>query len=187
MAGWVGALLAVTLLGVSGCTAMSAGNPLPPKSTEGGPTTPTTGGASSTSDAAATLAAIDPCSLLTQTQLDQYGLRRRDSGDVAGARTCSWDHPADVQGKGSFNLKPGIWDRQGLKDINTRGYSLADVVIGRHQARQAAQAGGNGCFIAIGVTESSRVDVAASGDPGQGCVLANQFATLIEPQLPGGR
>jgi hypothetical protein len=181
---WVFTLLSGALLGVAGCTETSAGSPLPTSTTGSGQTVGSS--PSSSDDAAAKLAAIEPCTLLTQAELDQYGLRKRDSGNVAGARTCSWTHPTDENGKGGFNIMPGIWDQQGLKDINSSGYSVAEKQLGRHPARQLRQIGSNGCAVVIGVTDSARVDVTASGDPGQGCVLADQFAKLIEPRLPGG-
>jgi uncharacterized protein DUF3558 len=178
------ALLAAVLLAVAGCTNDSAGSPLPTGSPEGGQTVSSRPPTSS-DNVAAKLAAIDPCSLLTQAELDQYGLQRRHAGDLAGSRHCSWGHLPDENGEGGFVVGAAIWDRQGLKDINESGYSVTDAAIGKRQARQAAQNGGNGCFVAIGVSDSSRVDVTASGDPGQGCVLANRFAELIEPRLPG--
>jgi hypothetical protein len=179
---WLPALLAVALVGVPGCTTTVAGNPRSAAQREAGHTA--SGSQTSQDNAAARLAAIDPCSLLSPAQLDQYGLRKRDSGSLAGARTCSWGHAVGANGKGGFVVGPAIWDGQGIRDLNTNGYSVTDVAVGKHPARQAAQPGGDGCFVAIGVTDSARVDVIASGDPGQACDLANQFAKLIEPQLP---
>jgi hypothetical protein len=148
---------------------------------DGSPTTTSGDGAS------AELAAIDPCTLLTQAQLDQYGLSKRDSGSLAGARQCTWGRMVDANGKGGYAVGPAIWDHQGLKDINTDGQIVTDgLSVGKHPARQAKQANGNACFVAIGVTESSRVDVVVAGSPDEACGLANQFAKLIEPQLPGG-
>ena len=184
MTRWVFALLAATL-GVPGCTSTSTGSPLPndPTGTEQTLSSPAT----SVGDAAADLAAIDPCTLLTQAQLDQFGLHKRDSGDLAGARQCTWGRAVDRNGKGGFVVGPAIWDNQGLKDINTDGQIVTDVMtVGKHQARQAKQINGNACFVAIGVTDSSRVDVVVAGSPDESCKLANEFAKLIEPQLPGG-
>lgn len=183
---WAFALLVTVLLGTTGCTNSSTGSPLPTSPAEG---SKTVSGSPSTSmeNAAAKLAATDPCTLLTQAQLDQYGLQKRDSGNLAGARVCSWTHPTDKQGTGGYNLKPAIWDQQGIKDINTEGYIVSDTVaIGRHQARQVKQINGDVCAMGIGVTSSSRVDVVVAGDSDESCGLANQFAKLIEPKLPGG-
>jgi Protein of unknown function (DUF3558) len=180
---WTFALL-VAALGLSGCTTTSTGSPLPTRSTTGGQTT--SNSSTTSDDAAAKLASIDPCTLLSQAQLGQYGLSKHDSGDLAGSRHCAWAHLVDASGKGGYVVGAAIWDQQGITDVNADGYSITDVVTGRHQARQGEQTGGDGCFVAIGVTDSTRVDVVASGDPGQGCTLANQFAKLIEPRLPGG-
>jgi hypothetical protein len=171
------ALLAV----LSGCATSTEGSPLPTTSTASS----TTGNPVGDVDAAAKLAAMDPCSLLSQAQIDQYGLRKKDEGNLVGARQCTWSHPSDEHAKGGYAIGPAIWDHQGLRDINTKGYTVADQSIGRHQARQAQQTLGDACFVAIGVTESARVDVVVSGEPGTACPLANQFATLIEPLLPG--
>lgn len=174
------------MLGASGCTGHSAGDPLPASHTGGGQTSSSL--PPSSDNAANKLAAVDPCTLLTQAQLDQYGLHKRDAGTLVGARICSWAHPTDENGKNGFNLKPAIWDQQGFKDINAEGQIVTDVpTIGRHQVRQAKQANGDACFVSISVTDSSRVDVVvASNSSDESCGLANQFAKLIEPRLPGG-
>src|SRR5262249_35187963 len=101
-------------------------------------------------------------------------------------RTCQWNRKVDENGKGGFSVGPAIRDHQGLKDINTEGYTVSDVMtIGRHQARQLK--GGGLCALVIGVTESSRVDVGVTGRADDDlCGLVNQFATLIESKLPGG-
>ena len=184
MTRWAFALLAATL-GVSGCTSTSTGSPLPTDPTGTGQTLSSP--AASAGNAAAELAAVDPCTLLTQAQLDQFGLHMRDSGDLGGARQCSWGRAIDTNGKGGFVVGPVIWDNQGLKDINTDGQIVTDgMTVGRHQARQAKQAEGLACFVAIGVTDSARVDIVVAGSPDEQCGLANQFAKLIEPRLPGG-
>jgi hypothetical protein len=58
--------------------------------------------------------------------------------------------------------------------------------IGSHPGRQLQSTISNSCLITIGVTNSSRVDVTAiaTTDANQLCQLANQFAKLVEPNLP---
>jgi hypothetical protein len=172
------------LLGLAGCDTSIDGNPQPVSTTSS--TQPPVNNPVGERDAAAKLAAIDPCTLLTPAQIDQYGLRKKEVGELAGARQCGWSHPSDDHGKGGYAVGPAIRDHQGLRDINTDGYTMTDQPVGRHQGRQAQQDGDAGCLVSIGVTESARVDIAAAGEPGTACQVANQFATLMEPLLPGG-
>lgn len=74
---------------------------------------------------------------------------------------------------------------QGIKDVNTDGYTVTDDPIGAHLGRQLQQTGGDTCAVAIGITGASRVDIDVSGNgSSQDCQLANQYAKIIEPKLP---
>jgi hypothetical protein len=160
-------------------------------STPGNAVTSSTGTSTSTNSPSSTasgsgLAAIQPCDLLTSTELSQNGLTSNGPSTGSGARRCRWDNIAYDNGLG-YTIGADVRDGQGLKDFNTAGYSLNDDPIGRHQAKQAQQTNGDGCIVSIGVTTTSRVDVLASNgaaDVNQSCALANQYAKLIEPKLP---
>lgn len=177
-------LVMFMLLVVAGCTMSTVGSPQPISATSSA--RPTVSRPAGEPDVATNLAVINPCALLTQAQIDQFGLRKTDDGDLAGARQCSWTHPSDKHARGGYAVGPAIWDHQGLKDINANGYMVTDRPIGRHEGRQARQIDGDGCFISIGVANSARVDVVVVGEPGTACRVANEFATLMEPLLPGG-
>jgi hypothetical protein len=159
--------------------------------TPGAAVTPPAGTATSANTPSSTasgsgLAAMQPCDLLSSTELSQNGLTSNGPSTGSGARSCRWDNNAYDNGLG-YTIGADIRDSQGLKDINTVGYTLSDDPIGHHQAKQAQQINGDGCFVSISVTTTSRVDVPAStgaADVNQSCVLANQYAKLIEPKLP---
>jgi hypothetical protein len=171
------ALIAVAVLGLASCTN----------------STPGTGAAASTqpTDSSSTgagtgLAAFQPCDLLSATDLSQNQLTKTDSGTGSGARSCYWKNTTADNGFG-YAVGVDIRDSQGLTDINTDGYTISDDPIGGHQGKQALQTNGGGCFVAIGVSSSSRVDVSAtgSGTASESCTLANKLAKLVEPGLPG--
>jgi hypothetical protein len=133
------------------------------------------------------LASIQPCDLLSATDISQNQLTKSDSGTGSGARTCGWQNTTADNGFG-YSVSVSIRDSQGLSDINTDGYTMSDDAIGSHQGKQAQSTNGAGCFVAIGVSSSSRVDITATGSngPAASCQLANQFAKLVEPNLPAG-
>jgi hypothetical protein len=71
----------------------------------------------------------------------------------------------------------------GLAGFQASGETLHNITIGKHQAEQYANS--TTCYVAIGVSDSSRVDVSVTqiltGDP---CPPAMTLANLIEPKLP---
>jgi hypothetical protein len=183
-------LAVVAAAGIAACSSGTGGSPFP--TTTGAAAT---GGGSSSSSggggggAAAQLAAIQPCDLLSSSQVSQNGLTSEGSSSGSGARSCKWKNTTADSGFG-YVVSANIRDQQGISDINTDGVTVTNDPIGKHQARQAKDSdGGDGCMVSIAVTDSSRVDVQANdgnSDLNQASQLANQFATLIEPQLPGG-
>jgi hypothetical protein len=164
-------------MGLAACTNSTSGNAV---------TSSTSANTPSSTASASGLAAMQPCDLLTSTELSQNGLTSNGSSTGSGARSCRWDNIAYDNGLG-YTIGADVRDSQGLNDFNTDGYSLKDDPIGRHQAKQAQQTNGDGCIVTIGVTTTSRLDVTANtgaADINQSCVLANQYAKLIEPKLP---
>jgi hypothetical protein len=131
------------------------------------------------------LSSIQPCGVLDSSQISQNGLTDQEASSGSGARSCTWSNDNFDDGNG-YALKVDIRDSQGLTDFSTAGYSVTDDPIGGHQGKQAQRTGGPGCIIAIGVSPTSRVDVTAetASDANQACMVANQYAKLIEPKLP---
>jgi hypothetical protein len=176
-------VVAVALFGLIACTSTTPGT--------GTAANPSTGAQSSAdtptnSASSSGLAGIQPCSLLNSTEVSQNALTSKGPRSGSGARSCTWDNAAYDNGLG-YALGVDIRDTQGINDINTGGYALSDDPIGHHQGKQIRETNGDLCGVVIGVTATSRVDVSANtgnSDINQACVLANQFAKLIEPKLP---
>jgi hypothetical protein len=72
----------------------------------------------------------------------------------------------------------------GLAGYVTPGGAIHDITIGTHQAKQQIGETGS-CVIAIGVSDSSRVDVTVTGDgTTDTCPTALALARMVEPRLP---
>jgi hypothetical protein len=166
------------LLGVAACTTSmtGSGSPATAGSTQSG------GGPTSSGPA---LASIQPCNLLSSDIVNQDQLGTPTPGNEGGARGCSWQNTTANNGDG-YAVGVDIRDSQGIKDINSAGYTVTSNNIGSHPGRQLQSTQSGTCIVVIGVTSSSRVDMVinAGTDPVQGCQLANQFAKLVEPSLP---
>lgn len=171
-------VLAVGLTGLVGCSTSTPGTGTPVGSSS-------SAGSSSSNPNSSALAAIQPCSVLTSSEISRNGLSDQEASTGSGARSCTWSNNSFDNGAG-YALEVDIRDSQGLKDINTDGYAITDDSVGGHRGKQAQQTSGAGCFVSIGVSPTSRVDVSAetSADVNQACTLANQYAKLIEPKLP---
>jgi hypothetical protein len=168
-------LVVAAVLGVAACTSSTTGNGTPAPTTNAAG--PTSGGPSLTS--------IQPCDLLSSGDASQNQLGTPTTDNGNGARGCTWQNTTANNGDG-YTVGVDIRDSQGIKDINTGGYTVTTDNIGSHPGRQLQSTVSGSCDIVIGVTNSSRVDVDvnAGTDPVQGCQLANQFAKFVEPNLP---
>jgi hypothetical protein len=174
-------VVVIALFGLVACSNNTPGTAVtPPAGTSTSANTPSSAASGSG------LAAMQPCDLLTSTELSQNGLTSTGPETGSGARSCGWDNNAYANGLG-YTLGTAIRDKQGIKDINSDGYSISDDPIGHHQAKELRTTNGDLCAVVLGVTATSRVDVSVNtgaADINQSCVLANQYAKLIEPKLP---
>lgn len=171
------AALVVSLAGLAACGAAAPSSGTPAGSPPGG--------SPRASASTPALAAVQPCGVLGRAQIKQNDLTGQEASTGSGARSCTWSNDSFDSGMG-YAVEVDIRDSQGLKDINTAGYTVTNDPVGRHPGRQAQQTSGDGCFVAIGVSPTSRVDVSSetAASVRQACMLANQFAKLIEPKLP---
>jgi hypothetical protein len=185
------AAAAALLVLLSGCSEQTGGTP-----TAGGdgtvdrtittdPEAPTeTGEPSSTGgEEPSGLADVDPCGLVDQAGLDSLGLTGGEEKEIGGARVCRWRHDGASLDE-SFTVSVEVFDSNGLADLaeNTDVQQLPKV--GGHDAVSFVDAAGV-CGVSLGVGEDARVDsTAVGGDQQQGCRLATQLATLVEPKLP---
>lgn len=182
-------VLAAVLFGLVACSSGTVGTATPTQG--GGPATGSGGGSTSSSSSSGSgdsLASIQPCDLPSSSVLAQLQLTKIGSGTDSGARSCRWQKPVDINGINGYTASVDIRDSQGLSDVNTDGYTVTDDTVGSHQAKELQSSALGDCIIAIGVTDSSRVDVTANAgtDASQACDVVSQLAKAVEPQLPAG-
>jgi predicted small secreted protein len=188
-------LLAAAVFGLAACNSTTTGTGTP-AATNGGsaPSSSDAGSSSSTSEGSGSpsgeggLASVQPCSLVSSSALSQYQLTPSGTSNADGARSCDYHRPVDINGQNGAAVGIDVRDSQGLKDIAATGYTVTDDNIGSHQGKQAQLNAGGGCFVAIGVGDSARVDVqvSATANTTQACQLANALAKVVEPRLPAG-
>lgn len=160
---------------------------------QGQPTTATAGSSSSRPDdstvtstpspATPDLAEIDPCSLITTTDLAQLGLveAEPESDTIAGRPLCDWSVP-------NTSVVVYLHPTSGIAEINTnRATRVENRTIGAHDGRLVERPNGT-CDIDIVVTDTSAVTVSAVtlGRPADACPLVERAATIVEPRVPRG-
>jgi len=154
-------LVAVGALLIAGCADAVAGTPT----------------VAATTSAPAVSASINPCALLTSSDIQHLGVASRGPDALGGSRGCSWLKT------GQYNVGFSVWDHLGIDQMNSGGNPITNHRVGSHDGRQFEGADG-GCFVAMAITSTSSIDVSVGGDPSVECQLADQFALLIEPRLP---
>jgi hypothetical protein len=122
---------------------------------------------------------IDPCTLLTTADVQQFGLLSNGRDTLGGGRACSWYRT------GEYTVGVEVFDNAGLDQLNKLGHTISDHPMGSHNARQVVNSNG-GCGVVLEITKTSTVDVDAvvGQDETRSCPLADQYAKLIEPRLP---
>jgi hypothetical protein len=158
-------LLALLIVGL-GSAACSGGGPIPAAST--------TTSVPSSVVVSNPVAAIDPCSLLSQSDVARLGLTSRGHEDTAKSRGCGWSKGA-VYAIGIYaNRSQGL---STLRDSTSTSVSLVS-----HDAIQTAS--DIDCMVDIAITKTSSVGISIEAGGGNACGYAAQYATLIEPKLP---
>jgi hypothetical protein len=178
------ASLALAFVSVAACSSPTGGSGIPTFTTTGGNgaaggsssaagSVTTSGSGGSSGSGGGSLANADPCSLLSSSDAATAGLSAPGTKDQVGAEpSCDY-----VGSNGTLIV--GILTSGGIS-VFGKG---TPVSIGSHQGMQDDQ-GDTGCEVAIGVTDSSRVDITATENTGSACPQALQVAKLIEPHLP---
>ena len=170
----------VGLIAVSGVFLAACGGTTPGTA---GPTT--TSGSSTGSGDSAALSKVDPCTLLTAQELQQYQGRTKgeplNSSDEQG---CDFLGSPDSLSRG-INLtksKDSVADYVGRKDSYVK--FTKNSVNGRDAAQVQISKSNTECSQIIGVG-SGTVSVAVTGDKsGDPCGDALQIAQVVEPRLP---
>ena len=121
---------------------------------------------------------LKPCDLLTSAEQAQFNLGAGAEDELGPARACLW------QASGQHSISVGVIDDLGLDEVQSTG-AKEPTKVGAHDAVKYPGPLG-ACSFAIGVTDTSRVDVSgiAGGDMTKACDVAKQAAELVEPKLP---
>ena len=143
---------------------------------------------SAQSEDAASLDSLDPCSVLTTAKVKEFGpieVGSPERSEVGGAPACTWHGEAGYSTKPVATSSVVIRTDGGVDVMNDRGSGVQQTEEnGRVFARSP---GPDVCTIAIGVTETTRVDVGVSGvETGQACEIANALVEAAEPNVPRG-
>jgi hypothetical protein len=133
----------------------------------------TTPPASSTT--ASPVAAINPCTLLDQSDMTQLGLTSTGPEATPKSRGCGWAKHA------TYSLGIYVDGSQGIDQL--RNGNSTTVPVQSHDAIQTADTDID-CGIDIAITKTSSVGVQIEAGGGNACQYAQQYATLIEPKLP---
>lgn len=175
------ALGAVALVGTA-CSTSEGGQASPQT---GSTQQATTAESSHPSSNGTPLAAIQPCSLLTADDLSKYGTFPEGSPDnVDYTRGCKFQKDRESPTDAGRVVSVDIREKQGIGDINGMGKGVDHTEA---NGRKLAQVPGEGlCMIAIGVTESSRVDINVTATEGtnKSCNIADEIAVQVESKLP---
>ena len=178
-------ILVALALALAGCSQETAGSAGPGGDTgenTGAPTIPggeTTGESTETSAPGGSgTADLQPCDMLTGAEQAQLQISGGAEDEVGPERLCQWT------ASGSHTVSVGIADELGLDAVQSSG-AKTPMKVGSHDAVQFT-GGVSSCAVALGVTDTSRVDVisAANGDEAKACTIAKQAAALVEPKLP---
>jgi hypothetical protein len=179
-------IVAAAVLALAGCSQQTAGSAEPGGDTGGGTGVPTIPGGETTGESTESSAPgggpgtadLQPCDMLSSDEQSRLQVTGGVEEQVGPERSCRWT------ASGKHSVAVGIVDDLGLGDVQSSG-TTKQMKIGSHDAVQYT-GGVSTCAFALGVTETSRVDVlaAANGNEQQACTIAQQAAALVEPKLP---
>jgi Protein of unknown function (DUF3558) len=176
--------LAAMLVGTAACGGTTPGQPSAATTAGGGGQTSgggSTGASTAPSGGTSTFSAGQPCALLSSSDLEQIGVSSPPSQDMVGtAHSCELDSSA-------FHIGLDIRTDVGLAGFVAApsGGKVTSTTIGQHQAKEEADPSSSSCTVAIGISDSSRVDVTTTGDgTSDPCPGALTVARLVEPELP---
>lgn len=178
-------LLVVAVIGLSACSAPQPGSPTAEPSTA--TSVPATSAPSSTAGADP-LASVDPCSLLTASELSGNGLRPGKTVTAPGGRACRWERPDDGATIDGYVLQVIIYDTAGIDQLNTQGGTVSDYSVGKYQGKLFQDTVGNACIVSLGTSGTSRVDIYVGSRLGlaTGCTLVKGVAPAIVSHFPAG-
>src|SRR6266511_678914 len=127
---------------LAGCTTKEPGNATP-ASTSSAPST----GESSSSSGAATTSSLDPCSLLSASDLASYGTfgepRKREA---FGARSCGFIMKTQSASDPQLGVDVNVRDAQGITTVNDNGKGIIPSQVNGREAK-AVPTGSSNCIL----------------------------------------
>ncbi|MEY7973946.1 DUF3558 domain-containing protein [Saccharomonospora xinjiangensis] len=128
---------------------------------------------------------IDPCALLSASDLSDAGEFQSEYSDDGSARSCYWQRSA-VGGGEVFTFALSVRDTQGIDTMNDYGGGITEDVINHRPVAVAKDPGNGDCTLAMKIGDSSRVDVTIldKGGEDDACQVAEVIAEMVEPRLP---
>ncbi|MCG8914844.1 DUF3558 domain-containing protein [Actinokineospora sp. PR83] len=179
-------VLTVTAIGgVAACAKETTGRAIPSATSPPAEATapPTESSPSSEPDGAESPAALDPCELLTSSARDALGVTGAAQPDeTPSARYCQWALGTGTAAE-RFTYGVAVFPGLGIDRVVADG-EKKPLVVGARKAIESLRSGAT-CAISIEVTETSRVDVQATGRDGASlCQKVLEAAKLVEPELP---
>ena len=170
---------AAAIVGLSACSSQDQGNPV-------GTSTTATAPATSSASGGTSLASVDPCSLLTQTQVQNNGLMAGQTVTAANGRGCRWVRPDSGSSVDGYNIQIVIYNTLGLDQLVTTGGQVSDYPVGKYQGKLFQDSSLNNCVVSVGTSSTSRVDiyVNSSVSLAQGCSLVKEVAPKVVANFP---
>jgi hypothetical protein len=175
-------MIAAAIVGLCACSSQNPGNPVASNTTSA---QPTSGGSTSSGTS---LASVDPCSLITQTQVTSNGLMAGQSVNAPGGRACRWVAPDSGSTINGYDLQVVIYDQAGLDKLNTTGDTVSDYTVGKYQGKLLQDTSLSNCIVSLGTTSTSRIDIYVNSSSGmdQSCQLVKEVAPKVVANFPAG-
>jgi hypothetical protein len=182
-------LFVAGVFSLAGCSSPETGTPGPspdvPTGATGAPSSSASAPTSSAGGTAAT-ASIDPCSLLSKSDLTEYGtFTGPESKEQGGARACIFTRQLASASDKSLTVSINVRDSQGTSTVNDAGAGKTSGKVNGRPSVETASTVDRGCLVALSVGDASRVDVSVTSDSAQAaCAVAEPLANVVEPKLP---
>ncbi len=136
---------------------------------------------------------VDPCSLVTQEEMSQYGdFEGPESRTLQGSPVCSWTESAGSVSDDDAPLVDFMFlENRGISDIVDLGDGVSEGVTDTSGRALARTSGINQvteapeCLISMEIDDASRLDVLV-GFTEEPCELAGQLVEMIDTKLPRG-
>jgi hypothetical protein len=172
---------------LAGCTSTQTGTASPANSES---TAPSTGVSSSAGPGGGTTASLEPCTLLTASDVSSYSTFGEAKEQKLGkSRDCRYQHKTASASDEGLIIGVSIRDDAPLDSVNDTGNGVKDLQVNGRKAKEASSNDPLGCTVALGVGDTARVDVnvTAVNTVEKACQIAEDVAQkAVEPKLPKG-